>query len=686
MQSPSTPGPVILIVPPVTTPEHPLLSIAALAGFLRSQKVEVICHDFNVEAYHALLAAEHIDGYVRRIRANILTIPDDWKKKAAEILVLAGFIKENLDCAKNILGDRNDFYDPAKRVWAHRIIHHGLTMVSLAYFPVKWDWISFDCAYRSDISKDVLRAAQDPLSTPFTEFFRDRIKKMILPRSPELIGISVCYAAQVIPAFRLLYLIKEMLPDVHCAIGGAVFTRLVEEVGKADALYEICDSFVVNEGETAVWSLYQALCEDRSLEAVPNLIYKANGKIRTNPFITEDIRHLPLPGFDGLPLDRYFLPETVLHLETSRGCYWGKCTFCNLPRISIERKHRCIDPEEISDRIIDLCRRYNSRWVTFWDEAVPPDTLRALSEGLIEKNFLVHWHAEVRFDSLLDKPLLELMARAGCRGLFFGLESASPKILRLMGRGTDTETINRLLLWCKEVGIHTMVSWFVGFPGEGRSDAEETCNFLLKHRRIIGDAWYPGVFGLRKHSLLERYPERFGVRIKKDPQRDLALSFSYEVDSGTGPGPAGVLCKDFIDRFQSEGLRKMQRYGPDYLLYQSHSGEVSPAFEPSLDKSYILMHLNSQAGLILSPMVRRENINISRKDGMDIRLSFLIQEENGETILTGESRGLDFFIDHIDGTRNLEQIKKLFQKKFGPYADWLSFYFQLIGRKFIDVP
>jgi hypothetical protein len=686
MQSPSTLRPVILIVPPATTPEHPVLSLPALAGFLRSHQVEVICHDFNVEAYHALLATEHIDGYVHRIRQNISKVPDYWKKKAAEILVLAGFLKKNLDKAKNILRDRNDFYDPAKRVWALRTIHHGLTMVSLAYFPVKWDWISFDCAYRPDVSKEVLRAAQDPNSTPFTEFFRNRIKKKILPHSPLLIGISICYAAQVIPAFRFLYLLKEMIPDVHCSVGGAVFTRLTEEIGNSNALFQYCDSFVVNEGETALWSLYQALSEKKSLEGVPNLIYKAKGKIRTNLFMSENIRDIPLPDFDGFSNKHYFLPELVLHLETSRGCYWGRCTFCNLPRISIERKHRCIPPQEISDRVMDLCRRYNSRWVTFWDEAVPPDTLRVLSEGFIEKNFSVNWHAEVRFDSLLDKPLLELMARAGCRGLFFGLESANTKILRLMGRGTDAETINRLLTWCKEVGIHTMVSWFVGFPGEGRAEAEETCHFLLKHRQVIGDAWYPGVFGLRKHSLVERYPKRFGVRIKKDPERDLALSFSYEVDSGIGAGQASVLCKDFVDRFQSEGLRKMQRYGPDYLLYQSHTGQVSPAFEPSLDKSYILTHLNSQTGLSLSPMVRRESIIISPKGIEEVSLSFLIQEENGETILKGESDGLDFFIDQIDGTRKLEQIKKLFQKKFGPHADWLSFYLQLIGRKFIDVP
>ncbi len=230
MQSPSTPRPVILIVPPVTTPEHPLLSIAALAGFLRSRQLEVFCQDYNVEACHALLAPEHIDGYVQRIRSNIPNIPDDRKKGVAEILASAGFLKENLDYAKNILRDRNDFYDPEKRRWALRTLQRGMAMVSAAYFPARWRWVGYDCAYRPDVSGELLQAANDRDSTPFTEFFQNQIENNIIPHSPILIGISVCYVDQVIPAFCLLRLIKEMVPDVHCAVGGGVFTRLVKEV------------------------------------------------------------------------------------------------------------------------------------------------------------------------------------------------------------------------------------------------------------------------------------------------------------------------------------------------------------------------------------------------------------------------------------------------------------------------
>ena len=114
-------------------------------------------------------------------------------------------------------------------------------------------------------------------------------------------------------------------------VGGPHISMLRDELAKVPAIFSLFDSAVVFDGEVPLLNLAQALEGDGDLSQVPNLVYRDGGTIRvTERKVPEKINDLPLPDFDGLPLDKYLAPYLALPLLTARGCYFGKCAFCNV--------------------------------------------------------------------------------------------------------------------------------------------------------------------------------------------------------------------------------------------------------------------------------------------------------------------------------------------------------------------
>ena len=121
------------------------------------------------------------------------------------------------------------------------------------------------------------------------------------------------------------------VPHIISLVGGNVITRLQEELPKQTRFFtEVFDSAILYEGEHALLWLIEALNGERAISSVPNLIYRDAHGIHLNPEIyTEKTTALPLPDFDGFPLDSYFVPERIIPYLATRGCYWGRCTFCD---------------------------------------------------------------------------------------------------------------------------------------------------------------------------------------------------------------------------------------------------------------------------------------------------------------------------------------------------------------------
>jgi radical SAM superfamily enzyme YgiQ (UPF0313 family) len=204
---------------------------------------------------------------------------------------------------------------------------------------------------------------------------------------------------------------------------------LREELPKAPQIFKLIDSAVVFDGEVPLLQLAEAVTDGCSLAHIPNLIYRDGDTVRVNARKEpEKITNLPLPDFDGLPLDRYLAPRLALPLLTARGCYFGKCAFCNVGYGEAESFSQ-LRAQNLVDQMLALHEKYGVKHIFFSDEAVTPRNLRDLSKILEAKGTPVTWGGCVRFEKVISGELLDAMYKGGCRMILFGLEAHLPPSL-----------------------------------------------------------------------------------------------------------------------------------------------------------------------------------------------------------------------------------------------------------------
>ncbi len=332
------------------------------------------------------------------------------------------------------------------------------------------------------------------------------------------------------------------------------------------------DSFIVFEGEHALLELVKQVGGKKDFKKVPNLVYRENGVTKVNePFYSEDLNALPTPDFDGFPLHLYLAPAPVLPLQTSRGCYYRKCTFCNLHLD--HRNFRLRKTDLIMEDIRTLSQKYHTKNFFFTDESVPINKLREISQKLLENRWDIKWMGGVRFENALDGDLLEKMSRSGCQKLVFGLESYNQRILDLMKKGIKTGVVDKILDGCLEAGIAFHLYTIVGFPTETKEEALETLEFVLKNEFLASQGYscLPSLFGMEKDSPITHNPSEYGLRSLMAPRgEDLGLGYFYEVEQGMSPEEAEGMYQHVIGRLSGELCPFPYNYSmSDGLLYIS---------------------------------------------------------------------------------------------------------------------
>ncbi|MBU7032159.1 MAG: radical SAM protein, partial [Theionarchaea archaeon] len=296
-------------------------------------------------------------------------------------------------------------------------------------------------------------------------------------------------------------------------------------------LFEYIDSIIFFDGETALASLIERIEGGRDLSSVPNILYREGDHLRRSEvYHREDINELPPPSFDGFPLTDYFSPIVILPLQTARGCYWSRCTFCAIP-YGEGPSFRSRDPDRVVEDMISLKSLYCTQHFEFVDDAIPPQKLRHISRELISRDLDFRWAAEVRLEPQFSAELLTQMHEGGCRILYFGLESANPRILALMDKGTDITTGQRVLSDSHEAGIWNHVYVFFGFPTETEEEAENTIQFIKKNNPVIDSVGF-GQFLLYRHSKIHENYQDFGITKILERKSPFSFIFDYEIKNG----------------------------------------------------------------------------------------------------------------------------------------------------------
>ncbi len=560
---------VMLIFPPDWFPSEPYLSLPSLTAVLRQAGHTVIQKDINLEMYDWYFSEDFLKKVQRRIpqqldRLRKLSNKRELRADERDLqLALCDLSRQRIDelikkaeHAKAIVRGEV-FYDINQLEWALNVFREVTSVISMVYAPARicMPPMETDLSYKVFVSSELMAAVQDQQVNIYRDVFEHLVKPAIEHEQPDVVGISIALQQQLFSSMTFCALIKQHFPHIHVTIGGNTVTRL-RDVLPESPLFQYFNSAVVYEGETAFVKLVSVVGAKRSLAEVPNTIYKDEAGVHTSPTsYSEDLAALPPPDFDGLPLEKYFVPTKVLPYLATRGCYWGRCEFCDHGE-GYTAGYRTKKIQNILDEIRHLRDKYGARNFHFTDESYPPALFRKLSRGLIDSKMDIIWTTHMRFEkSLLDEDVWQDAKESGCRYLHLGYESGSERVLKLMDKATTTESITKHLQMSATVGIWNHCMGFFGFPGETKEEAWLSVQFLEQNKDYVHSLGF-GTFDLSKHSLVAKHPEKWGVTAYKNPEWDLALDYYYTVKNGMSVEEAERVFEEFErNHYQGWDLR-----------------------------------------------------------------------------------------------------------------------------------
>ncbi len=297
----------------------------------------------------------------------------------------------------------------------------------------------------------------------------------------ELIGISA-----PTPLFGsadvLLQHVKKVKPGIRTVVGGPHAT-----VNPAQALNAGFDIAVIGEGESTLVDLVRALEEKRPLEAVAGIAYRDGNEVKytpLRPFIPH-LDQIPFPSRHFIDYSRY----RRLGIISMRGCPY-RCLYCKpVEEKLFGKKLRKRSLENVTEEIDELIQGYGNRTINFKDDTLTvnqSEWFAGLDEHLRSRNLRLDWICSSRVDTV-DKKKLQVMKSAGCRQIFFGIESGSQRILDYYQKDISVERIIETFDMCHSVGIKPCASVMLGAPPETREDLEKTYDLV---RRIKPFTWH----------------------------------------------------------------------------------------------------------------------------------------------------------------------------------------------------
>ena len=382
-----------------------------------------------------------------------------------------------------------------------------MEIVSLPYSPTKVEFDGVINPFFKFNYESIKYFVLDKDSNIFADYYEKIIQK-ILDKNAGFIAVSINSSSQIIPGLTLTYMLKKRT-NAHINIGGNFFGRIANELQKHTEFFEIfADSVSIEEGEGPILELAKYYYGQHPVEMVPNFMYMKDGKVVQNPKMKpiklDAMHNMSLDGYD---LTKYFAPEIVAPYQSSRGCYWGKCSFCDQ---DFGQNFNIKNINKVVDEFKELKEKYNISKFEFIDESVSPVYMNDFSDKLIAENFDVNYFCDARLETAFNADILKKAHKAGLRMIMWGLESGSDKVMELINKGIDLDRRFDILKDSKEALIWNFAFIFFGFPAETREDALKTIDMLVKNKDII-HSYGRSVFTMGRHAKLAEEPQKYGI-------------------------------------------------------------------------------------------------------------------------------------------------------------------------------
>lgn len=560
----------------------PYPSTAYLTGFLRSQGVDAVQEDLALALVLALFTPEGL----AQVRGCALAKPEA-KRTACVNYFLDYFERYQSTVAPTIAFLQGRDSTLSHRIAGRGFLPEGPRFAALDAYddegsgdPLAWAFGALGqqdrarhlaTLYLNDLA-DVLRDAVDsrfefvryaeqlagsqatfePLAqalaaapTLVDDTLEALTLEVIAKHQPQLVLLSVPFPGAVYAAFRMAQTIKTHHPQIRISLGGGFVNTELRELTEP-RVFDYVDFISLDAGERPLLALLEHLQGKRSVQRlVRTFVRNDEGKVQLMNWAEPDVpfEDVGTPTWDGLPLDRYLSLLDMLNpmhrlwsdgrwnkLTVAHGCYWKKCSFCDVSLDYISR-YETASAITLVDRIEQIVAETGQTGFHFVDEAAPPKALKALAEELLRRKVHISWWGNIRFEKTFTPELAELLAESGCIAMSGGLEVASDRLLSLMKKGVSVEQVAQVTKGFSEAGILVHAYLMYGFPTQTLQDTVDALEYVrqLFENGCIQSGFFHR-FACTVHSPVGKNPADYGVQVVPLPEVSFAKNDMAFID------------------------------------------------------------------------------------------------------------------------------------------------------------
>ncbi|AOC95692.1 Radical SAM superfamily protein [Flavobacterium anhuiense] len=557
---------LFVITPPFTQLNTPYPATAYIKGFLNTKNIESVQADLGIDVILELFSKKGLQDLfqVSEFQVSGSEISDNSKR----IFALQDEYIKTIDSVIQFLQGKNptlalqicqeDFLPEASRFaqleeldWAFGTMgtqdkaKHLATLYleDISDFIVECVDENFGFSRyaerlgRSANSFDELYEALQQEPTYIDSILISLLKAKIEDVKPTLFLISVPFPGNLYSAFRSAQWVKQNHPEIKISMGGGFPNTELRSLSDK-RVFEFFDFITLDDGEVPIEELIFNLENPNSVTSTEvEKRYKRtflleNGEVvYKNNSLKHDYKQSQVgtPDYSDLPLDKYISVIEIVNpmhrmwsdgrwnkLTMAHGCYWGKCTFCDIS-LDYIKVYEPVAASLLCDRIEELIEKTGQNGFHFVDEAAPPALMRALALEILKRKLAVTWWTNIRFEKSFSKDLCLLLKASGCIAVSGGLEVASDRLLKLIDKGVTVEQVAKVTRNFTEAGIMVHAYLMYGYPTQ---TIQETVDSLEMVRQLFeagvlqSGFWHQ--FALTAHSPVGLYPEQFGVTKKTE--------------------------------------------------------------------------------------------------------------------------------------------------------------------------
>ena len=557
---------VLLITPPFTQLNTPYPATAYLKGFLNTKGISAFQADLGIEVTIALFSKKGLTALFEKVDAQnpemtentrrIYTLRQDYLDTIEPVIrFLQGKnpTLAHLICNRNYLPEAARFEHTENLEWAFGTMgtqdkgKHLATMYLEDLSDLIKECVDGHFGFsryaerlgRSANRFDELYAALHQPYTFIDELLIEKLNALIEKTAPKLVGLSVPFPGNLYSAFRCAQWIKANHPHINVAMGGGFPNTELRSLSDA-RVFEFFDFITLDDGEAPLENLVKLINGEIGVEELKRTFTPqppsrgANSPLEEgwggeyiNSATCKDYKQgdIGTPDYSDLLLDQYINAIEVVNpmhrmwsdgrwnkLTMAHGCYWGKCTFCDIS-LDYIKLYEPVAASLLCDRMEQMIAQTGENGFHFVDEAAPPALMRALALEILRRRLTVVWWNNIRFEKSFTRDLCLLLKAAGCIAVSGGLEVASDRLLELIQKGITVAQVARVNKHFTEAGIMVHAYLMYGFPTQ---TAQETIDSLEMVRQMFkagilqSGFWHQ--FAMTAHSPVGLNPKKFGVK------------------------------------------------------------------------------------------------------------------------------------------------------------------------------